>query len=74
MSFSIEMKRVLGIDFGDVRVGVAVSDELGFLAHPLETIDVRHTPAVGRIRNGAFPSVNLSFPASPVLVVDTQIT
>jgi len=45
------MKRVLGIDYGDVRVGVAVSDELGFMAHPLETIDVRHTPAVARIRD-----------------------
>lgn len=50
MAFSTTMKRVLGIDFGDVRVGVAVSDELGFLAHPLETIDVRRTPAVERIR------------------------
>jgi putative Holliday junction resolvase len=45
------MKRVLGIDYGDVRVGVAVSDELGFMAHPLETIDVRRTPAVARIRD-----------------------
>jgi putative Holliday junction resolvase len=44
------MKRVLGIDYGDVRVGVAVSDELGFMAHPLETIDVRRSPAVARIR------------------------
>jgi putative Holliday junction resolvase len=44
------MKRVLGIDFGDVRVGVAISDELGFMAHPLETIDVRRNPAVPRIR------------------------
>jgi putative pre-16S rRNA nuclease len=31
-------QRVLGIDPGDVRVGVAVSDDLGMLAHPLETI------------------------------------
>ena len=30
--------RVLGVDPGEVRVGVAVSDELGLLAHPLETI------------------------------------
>jgi len=45
------MKRVLGIDCGDVRVGVAISDELGFMAHPLETIDVRRTKAVARIRD-----------------------
>ena len=30
--------RVLGIDFGRARIGVAVSDELGMLAHPVETI------------------------------------
>jgi putative Holliday junction resolvase len=30
--------RILGIDFGRARIGVAVSDELGLLAHPLETI------------------------------------
>lgn len=34
---------------GDVRVGLAVSDELNMMAHPLETIDVRKTPAIARI-------------------------
>ncbi len=45
--FQLEMEsgRVLGIDPGEARVGVALSDELGLLAHPLETIDVsRHDP------------------------------
>lgn len=37
------VKRVLGVDFGQARIGVAVSDELGMLAHPLETI-----PAAGQ--------------------------
>jgi putative holliday junction resolvase len=32
------MHRILGIDFGRARIGVAISDELGMLAHPLETI------------------------------------
>lgn len=32
------MKRALGIDHGEARIGLAVSDELGMLAHPLETI------------------------------------
>jgi putative Holliday junction resolvase len=31
-------KRMVGIDLGQARIGVAVSDELGLLAHPLETI------------------------------------
>ena len=36
--------KALGIDPGDARVGVAVSDALGFLAHPLETIALEKFP------------------------------
>ena len=32
------MNPVLGIDFGQTRIGVAISDELRMLAHPLKTI------------------------------------
>ncbi len=32
------MERLIGLDFGKHTVGVAVSDELGMLAHELETI------------------------------------
>jgi putative Holliday junction resolvase len=32
------MKPILGIDFGRVRIGLAISDELRLLAHPLATI------------------------------------
>ena len=32
------MNPILGIDFGYARIGLAISDELRFLAHPLETI------------------------------------
>ena len=42
------MKRILGIDFGRVRIGLAISDELRFLAHPLETI-AANSRATGRI-------------------------
>jgi putative Holliday junction resolvase len=31
-------RRILGIDLGRVRIGVAVSDELGMLAHPVATV------------------------------------
>jgi putative holliday junction resolvase len=31
-------RRILGVDFGRVRIGLALSDELGLLAHPLKTI------------------------------------
>lgn len=37
------MKRLLGIDLGQARVGLALSDELGMLAHPLTTL-AAHPP------------------------------
>ena len=36
--------RVMGIDYGTARIGVALSDELQMLAHPTETITVAKTP------------------------------
>lgn len=38
--------RILGIDYGDVRVGVAVSDPLGFTAQGLETVQNRGKKSV----------------------------
>lgn len=32
--------RILGIDYGTVRVGLAISDPMGIIAHPLETVQV----------------------------------
>ena len=42
------MNRALGIDLGQARVGLAISDELGMLAHPLETVPAG-SGAIGRI-------------------------
>jgi putative Holliday junction resolvase len=39
----------LGVDHGDARVGIAATDPLGILAHPVETIDVRKTDPIERI-------------------------
>lgn len=39
----------LGIDHGEARIGIAATDPLGILAHPVETIDVRKTDAIERI-------------------------
>ena len=49
--FQLEMasRRVLGIDLGEARVGVALSDDLRLLAHPLETIDVSRRDPCARI-------------------------
>ena len=41
--------RALGIDHGDARIGLALSDELGMLAHPYETLVVKDTDPFSRI-------------------------
>ena len=38
------MTRALGIDHGEARMGLAISDELGMLAHPLETLFLKEIP------------------------------
>ena len=43
---------VLGIDHGEVRIGLAISDDLAMLAHPLETIDCRKANPVNRLIEG----------------------
>lgn len=43
------MNRALGIDHGDARIGLAVSDELRMLAHPLETVQ-NNPKALQRIK------------------------
>ena len=40
------MSIILGLDIGDARTGVAISDELGIAAHPLCTIQRRSRNAV----------------------------
>ncbi len=41
--------RILALDVGDVRIGVASSDLLGIIASPLEVIDRRKTEPINRI-------------------------
>ena len=38
------MKPVLGVDYGKARIGLAISDELRMLAHPLETVPAARKP------------------------------
>jgi len=45
----METKRILGVDTGEARVGLALSDDLGMLAHPLETIQTAKTNPLKRI-------------------------
>jgi putative holliday junction resolvase len=39
-----EMNPILALDSGRARIGVAISDELQLLAHPLETIPTKQRP------------------------------
>ncbi len=40
---------VLAIDHGDARIGIAATDPIGIMAHPVETIHVRSTDPIERI-------------------------
>ncbi|MEP6686036.1 MAG: Holliday junction resolvase RuvX [Verrucomicrobiota bacterium] len=42
------VKRLLGIDFGKARIGLAISDELGFMSHPLETLRMSNLNEVAK--------------------------
>ena len=41
--------RALGVDFGEARIGLAITDELRMLAHPLVTLNARDPGVVQRI-------------------------
>lgn len=43
MCYRESLMRVAAVDLGSVRVGVAVSDELGLLAHPRPAMDGRNS-------------------------------
>ncbi len=43
------MTRILGLDIGTVRIGVALSDPLGLTAQPLEVILRKKTDPVARV-------------------------
>lgn len=40
------MARILGIDYGECRVGLAIGDELGMMALPLTVLQVRGTKQI----------------------------
>jgi len=40
---------VLALDHGDARIGVAATDPVGIMAHPVETIQVHSTDVIERV-------------------------
>jgi putative Holliday junction resolvase len=49
MSNPVSPPRALGIDLGEARIGLALSDALGMLAHPCETVDGRGPDPMKRV-------------------------
>ena len=45
------MKRILGLDHGDRRIGLALSDPLQIIAKPFETIDLKFTKNIFDLLN-----------------------
>ncbi|MEX0875174.1 MAG: Holliday junction resolvase RuvX [Actinomycetota bacterium] len=43
------MPRILGVDLGSVRIGLALSDPSGVIAQGLEVVDVTSTPPVDAV-------------------------
>ena len=41
--------KAIGIDYGEARVGVSFSDDLGMFAHPFETIHIKKIDPIKRI-------------------------
>ncbi len=45
------MDKILGLDIGKKRIGIAMSDIMGLIAHPVETIDREpETKAIAKIK------------------------
>lgn len=60
------MSRVLGVDYGSKRVGLAISDALGLVAHPLRVVPRdRAVEEISRlVRDEEVTSVVLGLPTS----------
>lgn len=43
------MSKILGIDWGEKRIGLAISDELKILARPLKTIETKKLKEISEI-------------------------
>lgn len=46
---SVTLHPALGLDYGEARIGVAATDDCGILAHPVESIHLKHTEPLSRI-------------------------
>jgi putative Holliday junction resolvase len=62
----ITTSRVLGVDPGSVRIGLALSDDIGCMAHPLQTLQVKG----GEVADSALQIAAIAAEKrSPVIVI-----
>ena len=53
------MKRILGLDHGDRRIGLALSDPLQIIAKPFETIDLKFSKNIFDLLNSIIKEQNV---------------
>jgi len=53
------LKRILGLDHGDRRIGIALSDPLQIIAKPFETIDLKFTKNIFDLLNSIIKEQNV---------------
>ena len=53
------MKRILGLDHGDRRIGIALSDPLQIIAKPFESIDLKFTKNIFDLLNSIIKEHNV---------------
>jgi len=53
------LKRILGLDHGDRRIGIALSDPLQIIAKPFETIDLKFTKNIFDLLNSIIKEHNV---------------
>ena len=53
------MKRILGLDHGDRRIGLALSDPLQIIAKPFETIDLKFAKNIFDLLNSIIKEQNV---------------
>ena len=63
------MKRILGLDHGERRIGLALSDPLQIIAKPFKTIDLKITDDLYNLINNIIRDYNIG-----IIVVGLPIT
>ena len=63
----------LGIDYGEARIGIAATDPVGIMAHPVETIHGTEGTAAAKVR--AFGrELAAALPGLPLIFMDECLT